>query len=208
MGTKLFSALTYLLNVMLLTDLPPEIIIIILSFLPVSSLGAVLRLNKQWFLFIDENQDTIYRDAAYLEGYIPDAATLLEDLGPREGGMESQALYSRRVTDGVEGWKDFCAYQIHFYRRLRTLMLGLGRRRKFIENSWAGYAPSSIIPSPRSQDPPLENVHQNNHGRRVHRIKVDEKAGIILTTSQLGGLVVRDIESDEVLWELPVVRNF
>ena len=40
----------------------------------------------------------------------------------------------------------------------------------------------------------------------MHRIKVNEKVGIILTTSQVGGLLVRDLESDEVLWELPVVR--
>ena len=96
---------------MSLTELPPEIIIVILSFLPVSSLCAVLRLNKKWFLFIDENQNTIYRDAAYLESYMPDPATLLEVIGPREDGMERQALYSRRVTAGLEGWKDFCAYQ-------------------------------------------------------------------------------------------------
>jgi hypothetical protein len=96
---------------MSLTELPPEIIIIILSFLPVSSLGVILRLNKKWFLFIDENQNTIYRDAAYLEGYVPGPGTLLEGLGPREDGIERQGLYSRRVTDGLEGWKDFCAYR-------------------------------------------------------------------------------------------------
>ncbi len=27
-----------------------------------------------------------------------------------------------------------------------------------------------------------------------------------MTTSSVGGLVVRDLESDEVLWELPKVR--
>jgi len=99
---------------MSLTELPPEIIIIILSFLPVSSLGVVLRLNKKWLLFIDENQNTIYRDAAYLEGYVPHPAKLLEDIGPKEAGMERQALYSRRVTSGLEGWKDFCASQPYF----------------------------------------------------------------------------------------------
>jgi hypothetical protein len=88
---------------MSLTELPPEIIIIILSFLPVSSLCAILQLNKNWFLFIDENQNTRYRDAAYLEGYMPDPATLLEGMGPREDGMERQALYSRRVTARLEG---------------------------------------------------------------------------------------------------------
>ncbi|KDR69967.1 hypothetical protein GALMADRAFT_255298 [Galerina marginata CBS 339.88] len=42
------------------------------------------------------------------------------------------------------------------------------------------------------------------HYRRVHRVKVDEKAGITMATTQLGGLVVRDLETDAVLWELPV----
>jgi hypothetical protein len=83
----------------------------------------------------------------------------------------------------------------------------VGRRRKLVEHSWAGHAPSSVLPSPRSPDLPVANVHQNNHRYRVHRIKVDEKAGIILTTSQVGGLLVRDLESDEVLWELPGVRT-
>jgi len=58
----------------------------------------------------------------------------------------------------------------------------VGRTRQFVEHSWAGHAPSSVLPSPRSPDPPIANVHQNNHKYRVHRIKVDEKAGIILTT--------------------------
>ncbi|RXW18353.1 hypothetical protein EST38_g7509 [Candolleomyces aberdarensis] len=38
---------------------------------------------------------------------------------------------------------------------------------------------------------------------KVHRIKVDEKNGFFLTTSRAGGLVVRDVESKRVLWELP-----
>ncbi|KDR69976.1 hypothetical protein GALMADRAFT_255316 [Galerina marginata CBS 339.88] len=42
------------------------------------------------------------------------------------------------------------------------------------------------------------------HYRRVHRVKVDENTGITKATTQLGGLVVRDLETDEVLWELPV----
>ncbi|RXW18347.1 hypothetical protein EST38_g7514 [Candolleomyces aberdarensis] len=37
----------------------------------------------------------------------------------------------------------------------------------------------------------------------VHRIKVDERNGFFLTTSRVGGLVVRDMESKKVLWELP-----
>ncbi|GJE91392.1 F-box protein [Phanerochaete sordida] len=37
----------------------------------------------------------------------------------------------------------------------------------------------------------------------VHRIKVDEERGIALTTHQDGGLNVRDLETDHILWGLP-----
>jgi hypothetical protein len=43
------------------------------------------------------------------------------------------------------------------------------------------------------------------HYRRVLRFKVDEKVGITMATTELGGLIVRDLETDMVLWELPVV---
>lgn len=39
----------------------------------------------------------------------------------------------------------------------------------------------------------------------VHRIKVDEQVGIIITTHQYGGLCVRDLDTDEILWGLPRV---
>lgn len=39
----------------------------------------------------------------------------------------------------------------------------------------------------------------------VHRIKVDEEVGIVITTHQRGGLIVRDIDTDEILWALPKV---
>ncbi|KAF8964925.1 hypothetical protein BDZ97DRAFT_1918628 [Flammula alnicola] len=59
---------------------------------------------------------------------------------------------------------------------------------KMIQRSWAG----------------------NNPHRRIHRIKVNEKVGIIMKTTGIGGLMVRDLETDKVLWELPrrYVRGF
>ncbi|KAI0918988.1 hypothetical protein AcV5_002021 [Taiwanofungus camphoratus] len=36
----------------------------------------------------------------------------------------------------------------------------------------------------------------------VHRIKVDEAAGLVITTHQQGGLRVTDMKTDELLWEL------
>ena len=105
----------------------------------------------------------------------------------------------------IEGMEEvLCVSELLFSNRSHDV--DVGRRRKFVEHSWAGHALSSILPSPRSPDPPIANVHQNNHKYHVHPIEVDEKAGIILTTSQVGGLLVRDVASNEVLWELPVVR--
>jgi hypothetical protein len=112
------------------------------------------------------------------------------------------------LEESQRGWRDgrifLCVPELLFANHSHDV--DVGRRRTFVEHSWAGNAPSSVLPSPRSLDSPVVNVHQNSHKYRVHRIKVDEKAGIILTTSQVGGLLVRDLESDEVLWELPVVR--
>ena len=44
--------------------------------------------------------------------------------------------------------------------------------------------------------------------RSVLRFKVDEKVGITMATTELGGLIVRDLETDAVLWDLPVVCPF
>jgi hypothetical protein len=82
-----------------------------------------------------------------------------------------------------------------------------GKRQKLIHRSWSGHASSRVVTSPRVLPSPLSlNTPENSHYRRVHRIKVDEQVGITLATTELGGLVVRDIETDEVLWELPIVR--
>jgi hypothetical protein len=42
-------------------------------------------------------------------------------------------------------------------------------------------------------------------GHKVHRIKVDENVGIVVTTHRDGGLLVTDIKGDELLWSLPDV---
>ena len=41
----------------------------------------------------------------------------------------------------------------------------------------------------------------------AHRIKVDEKAGICITTHRHGGLTVTHLFSGTVLWHLPMVRE-
>lgn len=73
-------------------------------------------------------------------------------------------------------------------------MTSPGRKRYAIEQSWSGKRP-------------IEIATINGGGNFVHRIKVDEMAGYILTTSSAGGLFVTDLATDEVLWSLPSVSH-
>ncbi|KAG6917274.1 hypothetical protein DXG01_003222 [Tephrocybe rancida] len=66
----------------------------------------------------------------------------------------------------------------------------LCRKRRCIERNWAGTGPSQVT------------AHLGA-GKHVHRIKVDEKAGYILTTTTTGGLNVTDLHEDQELWSLP-----
>ncbi|KAF5344917.1 hypothetical protein D9758_011579 [Tetrapyrgos nigripes] len=59
-----------------------------------------------------------------------------------------------------------------------------------IERSWSGRDFSSLSPFTATEN-------------EVHRIKVDEKAGIIITTVQNGGIRVVDIVENKLLWSLP-----
>ncbi|PPQ66349.1 hypothetical protein CVT24_007186 [Panaeolus cyanescens] len=90
----------------------------------------------------------------------------------------TKSLYSERTWLGITNWREFC------------------QRRRQIDNSWIGKGPSSVVQYQKHRD--------SEHYRRVHRIKVDEKAGYLINTSQIGGLAVTDLETDEILWSLPV----
>ncbi|KDR70005.1 hypothetical protein GALMADRAFT_255349 [Galerina marginata CBS 339.88] len=159
-------------------ELPAELSLLIISYLPLSSLAVLHQLNRSWsdFLSLQENEDAVYRAAAVREGYVGAALT-----GVR---WEAQA-YSEKAMRDVDSWKIFC------------------KKRKMITSSWAGYAPSRITPSPRQIGHDTDG-ESSPHYRRVYDIKVDEKAGISMATTKSGGLVVRDLETDLVLWELPV----
>ncbi|KAF5312915.1 hypothetical protein D9619_003810 [Psilocybe cf. subviscida] len=186
-------------------ELPAELALLILSHLPLSSIGYLRRVNRDWAYFVGQNSTTVYRNAAFLEGFIGKNQTLLSELqvaptdsrtgssrrargGQGRVGYESEeVLYSQKALDGVDSWETLC------------------KRQKLIHRSWSGHASSRVISSPRTLPSPLSlNTPENSHYRRVHRIKVDEQVGITLATTELGGLVVRDIETDEVLWELPI----
>ena len=75
-----------------------------------------------------------------------------------------------------------------------TVMIFLGRRFCQLRKNWAG--DGRVVA--RLVTPP---------GGDVHSIKVDEKAGICITTRMFGGIVVAHLFSGVVLWTLPSVRE-
>ena len=72
------------------------------------------------------------------------------------------------------------------------LILVLGRRSIQLHWNWEG---SGRVVA-RMLRPP---------GADVHRIKVDEKVGILIATHNLGGLSVTHLFSGVLLWSLPRV---
>jgi hypothetical protein len=74
--------------------------------------------------------------------------------------------------------------------------LSLGQLRFCQEAKWGGLDAGDISWSALSKD------HYD-----VHRIKVDEELGIVITTHKDGGINVRDLDTDELLWALPRVSE-
>ncbi|KAJ7590823.1 hypothetical protein C8J56DRAFT_933972 [Mycena floridula] len=133
-------------------SLPLDIFLQVLKHLPISNLGYLATISKEWKNVIDTNESSIYHSAAVLEGHISSTSITFSELS-----------YSPHSMAGVEGWKDFS---------------GMAQVLQLL----------------------FQNVVT---GREVHRIKVDERRGIILTTSRHGGLRVVEMHSDKLLWSLP-----
>ena len=74
-----------------------------------------------------------------------------------------------------------------------------GQKRWQIQRNWRGKGPSIIV---EYKSTSLEWTHL------VHRIKVDELAGYIMTTSNQGGILVTDLNQDCLLWALPPVCKY
>jgi hypothetical protein len=75
-----------------------------------------------------------------------------------------------------------------------TVLTSVGRRSLQLRNNWEGNG--RVVA--RLVTPP---------GGDVHRIKVDEKAGLCITTRMLGGLSVIHLFSSALLWSLPPVSE-
>lgn len=164
--------------------LPPELALAVMAYLPLSSIAVTQQVCSRWNDFVAENRDAIYHKAAAWHDLIPSPTTSFEELG---------IWYSRRGLKGVNNWEDFCKLWSFVTAVDGNHYTNVGRRRLDITNAWSGTKVPSTI------------RHHHAPANTVHRIKVDEIAGYILTTSWDGGLRVTDLDEDVVLWSLPQV---
>jgi len=173
--------------------LPIELSLSVLSYLPLPTLCSLPTLSRQWFNLFSANQSTIFHNAAVLHGYIQSEIISLDD---------ALSAYKGSPWDGTADWKDFCKCSDHVFHELWRLvsvsrdtpLISVGRRCFQLCTNWEGNG--RVVP--RLVTPP---------GSDVHRIKVDEKAGICITTRILGGLAVTHLFSGVLLWSLPPVRE-
>ncbi|KAG0161547.1 hypothetical protein PDIDSM_9081 [Penicillium digitatum] len=86
-----------------LTVLPPEIVLQILHFTPVSALASLTAASKAWHQFIDvTHQETIYKS---------EAKTAQPLRGSRDFSFLSDTHSYAKVFEGTESWKDLCRRQ-------------------------------------------------------------------------------------------------
>lgn len=79
------------------------------------------------------------------------------------------------------------------FSSMSILNRALGQTRLQIKRSWRGAGPSLVL------------SYDSSYKGAVHRIKVDEKNGLIIYTSHFGGLTVLGLDEDRSLWRLPLV---
>ncbi|KGO73807.1 hypothetical protein PITC_035230 [Penicillium italicum] len=86
-----------------LTVLPPEIVLQILHFTPVSALASLAAASKAWHQFIDvTHQEAIYAS---------ESKTAQPLGGSRDFSFLSEAHSFSKVFEGTESWKDLCKRQ-------------------------------------------------------------------------------------------------
>jgi F-box domain len=166
---------------MILSQLPVDIVLEILDYLPLRTLIAALPLlSKSWAGFMKVNESSIFHYAAIRYGFSSSVNDSLESIKARS--------FIQYETDS---WRSWCNVLVQ--RDIHDLIdLYLGIRKFQIEKSWLGKA-SSVCKMRRSTFD-------------VHRIKVDEWSRYTMVTYAEGGLSTTDLTNNRVLWSLSDVR--
>ncbi|KAF5312246.1 hypothetical protein D9619_003798 [Psilocybe cf. subviscida] len=173
---------------MFLERFPTEVTLLAICRLPLASIIALRCTCTAWNDFIRQNINAVYRSAAFVEGFIAKSDALLSELtsDPSGGYANLEGPFSRKVILNVNNWEELC------------------KRYKEIRGLWLGHGPSRLLSLPRNISSPTPfNAPTRDHHKRIHRFKVDEQLGLLIATTKRGGLIVKDLDTDELLWELP-----
>ncbi|CAG8928365.1 unnamed protein product [Penicillium salamii] len=152
-----------------LTVLPPEIILQILEFTPVSALGSLTAASKAWHEFIDVTHQEVI--------YTAESKTPQPPGGARDFSFLSDSHSFAKYYDGIKSWKDLC------------------KRQTMLARNWAD-------PRPLSQESVLQIGNDP-----VWRFRADFKRRFFVSSSHAGGLNVTDMDTGEILWQLPSVLD-
>ena len=82
-----------------LSELPPELVLHILQYLPLPSLQAVSQISSEWHNFCQRNQSTIYHQAALLHQFISSLDVTLS---------EAKSSFPARSIEETPDWRSFC----------------------------------------------------------------------------------------------------
>ena len=82
-----------------LENLPAELVLRILAYLPVQSLRALRLTSRSWHTFFTDNESTIYHHAALLHRFIDSINTLLP---------KAKELHPLTFLQDVPNWYEYC----------------------------------------------------------------------------------------------------
>ena len=169
----------------MLLQLPTDILLYILSFVPVHDLFSLQLVSRQAHRLICGNEESIYHQAAVLHRFAPPEVSL----------EEVKRLEARNSAwlDGVRSWKELCGCTVWMFSSCRYAHLYLGRRWTTVERNWDGHGAL------------LEGGYTSEDG--VLHFKVDEEERTVLAVSRSGGMTVHAMEDNRVLWQFSKVSS-
>ena len=151
--------------------------LIVLSHLPISSSLFLAILSHQWFPFFVTHQSMIFRGAALYHEYMPPGTSSLEEELSRNTG---------KPWAGSTSWKDFCKLLSHRFHR--TIFSRIHNRRFTVYSACKVYRSFQLCKNWEGKGRAAARVLLPRSS--PHQIKVNEKAGICITTYFFGGIAV------------------
>lgn len=164
---------------MMMFELPSELILGVLEFLPASDLATIQTLSRDWNEFLTFHQASIYHNCAVLHGYAGPRATLEE---------AKRKDYGSDWLVDVESWREYCESLRYLAGSSYSRRIGVKYRN--LEHRWVYRVPpaTTTLPVPGP-----------------HRLKIDEEHGLLLHTNSSGGLSVKCSRTLIHLWQIPRV---